>query len=159
MSDCEHPWKKLETKDAGVIECVECHQRWRGAAAEFVWRRAKEAMGELNRRLDKVQEVFEENLKMYPCDMCGGFFPKQESKFGLNINGVYLCYGCAPEWVKGIERRYEDDRDRRYARMRLARWLCEHWYLNAHTIGMWRALELEIIIVRKEQGKLVYAVH
>jgi hypothetical protein len=159
MSECEHPWKKIEARDAGVIECVQCRQRWRGPAAEFVWRRAHQAIGELVHRLDKVTEAFDNYFKMWSCDLCGAYFPQQESKHGLNINGVYLCYGCAPEWLEKVGNRYDDDRDRRYARVRLARWLCEHWYLNAHTIGMWRALELEIIVVRKAQGKLVYAVH
>jgi hypothetical protein len=29
MSDCKHPWKKIEAKADGIGECVECGLRWR----------------------------------------------------------------------------------------------------------------------------------
>jgi hypothetical protein len=158
MSDCKHLWRKIEAKGDGIVECTECGQRWRGAGAEFVWQRAKDALADLERRLKNMNEALDREFKLIPCDTCGALFPREGSKHGLNINGNYVCYACAPDWFEKVGNRFTDERDRDYARMMLARWLARYCYYNPHTAPLYRALEAEVTYVLKQEGRLSYAV-
>ncbi len=155
MTDCKHPWRSIDSKGEGIVECERCHQRWRGEAAEFVWKRAKEGIQELWGRLAKVADMLERDLNILSCDFCGEFFPGSGSKLGLVANGQCLCYECAPAWYDKIASRYNDP-DRHYVRMALARWLSRYCYYNPHTAKLYRALEAEITYCLKQDGKLAY---
>jgi len=138
---------------------VECGQRWRGVGVEFIWKRAKDALAALDRRLAKVTEILDHQFNLISCDTCGAYFSREMSKHGLNINGHYVCYACAPDWYEKVGNRFSDERDRQYAGMALARWLARHYYYNPHTAKLYRALEAEVTYVLKQEGMLTFAVN
>src|SRR6185369_4868632 len=116
MSDCKHPWTKIESKGGGIVECKQCHQRWRGAAAEFVWKRAKDGLCQIVQQFVRLTQMLERDLGILCCTFCGAYFRREGNKHGLNVNGHYVCYACAPDWFETVAARFEE-KERRSASM------------------------------------------
>lgn len=89
--NCEHSWWDLDFMERGEgIACSECGQMWPLVdedgtqnldnlpdLVQTIWQSSKQAISELRLRMQELELVISEKLKLDPCDICEKWFAQE----------------------------------------------------------------------------------